>query len=98
MALMLRHNAESPGDHQVMHGEWQVGQIDKRPSFTGKGAKWIWALNGVPASIPAGIRLAGVSETLNEAESELKKSWEQWLEWANLQSAASDGTGRNPKF
>ena len=30
------------------------------------------------------IRLAGVTGTLNEAEVELKKSWEQWLMWANL--------------
>jgi hypothetical protein len=83
MALLLRPAANSPGDHLVMHGEWQVGQIDKRPSFTGTEARWLWALNGVPGG-PKGIRLAGVMGTLEEAEAELKKSWEQWLEWASL--------------
>jgi hypothetical protein len=83
MPLVLRPNADSPSDHVVMHGEWQVGQIDKRPSFTGAEPRWLWALNGVPGG-PKGIRLAGVTGTLDEAEAELKKSWEEWLAWAGL--------------
>lgn len=83
MALMLRPDTDSPGDHKVMHGEWQVGQIDKRPSYTGSEPRWLWALNGVPGG-PQGMRLAGVMPTLDEAEAELKKSWDQWLEWAGL--------------
>ncbi len=83
MALMLRPNADSPGGHEVMHGEWQVGQIDKRPSYTGTEPRWLWALNGVPRG-PEGLRLAGVTATLDEAEAELKKSWDEWLAWADL--------------
>jgi hypothetical protein len=66
-----------------MHGEWQVGQIDKRPSFINKDSRWIWALNGVPSG-PKGLRLAGVAESMEAAETELKKSWEEWLNWAGL--------------
>jgi hypothetical protein len=83
MALVLQPDADSPGDHKVMHGEWQIGQVDKRPSFTGTEARWLWALNGVPGG-PKGIRLAGVTATLDEAEAELKKSWDEWLAWAGL--------------
>ena len=83
MVLVLRPAANLPGVHQVMHGEWEVGRIDKRPSFTGTESRWIWALNGVPSG-PKGIRLTGVTETIDEAEVDLKKSWEQWLEWASL--------------
>jgi hypothetical protein len=83
MALVLRPIADSLG-HQVMHGEWQVGQIEKRSSLYGPEDRWIWALNGVPGTSPKGIRLAGVTGTLSEAEVELKKSWDQWLGWADL--------------
>src|ERR1019366_23101 len=83
MALTLRPDADSPSDHQVMHGEWQVGRIDKRPSLTGTGARWFWPLNGVPGG-PKGIRLTGVTETIDEAKVDLRKSWERWLEWASL--------------
>jgi hypothetical protein len=85
MALVLRPDANSPGDHQVMHGEWQVGQIDKRPPLMGTQSRWIWALNGAPRG-PEGMRLAGAAGTLDEAKAELKKSWEQWLTWAGLQT------------
>jgi hypothetical protein len=83
MALMLRPNADSPDDQLVMHGEWEVGRIDKRPSLTGPGFRWFWALNRVPDG-PNEIRLAGVTATLDEAEAALKLSWEHWLAWANL--------------
>jgi hypothetical protein len=81
MALVLRPDTNSPGDHQVVHGQWQIGQIDKR--FV-TGDRWFWALNGVPASVPRGIRLAGVTTTLDEAEAELNKSWQEWLVWAGF--------------
>ncbi len=84
MALVLRPTADAPGDHQVMHGEWQVGQINKRSAVIGTEARWLWALNGVPGAGPKGMRLAGVMGTIDEAAAELKKSWEQWLEWASL--------------
>jgi hypothetical protein len=83
MALVLRPIATSPDDRQATHGEWQVGQIEKRPPLTGNKPRYIWALNGVPAG-PQGIRLTGVTGTVDEAEAELRKSWEEWLAWANL--------------
>jgi hypothetical protein len=83
MALMLQPDASSSGDQLAIHGEWQVGRIDKRPSFTGPEARYIWALNGVPGG-PDGIRLSGVAATVDEAEAGLKTSWEEWLAWAHL--------------
>ncbi len=83
MALVLRPHPSSPGVHNVMHGGWEVGRIDKAPSMTGPGTRWIWALNGVPGG-PNGIRLTGVTDTIDEAELELTKSWKQWLEWGGL--------------
>ena len=71
MALVLRPDADSPGGQKVMHGDWQVGQIDRRPVFTGTEPRWLWALKGV----------AG---TLDKAEAEVRKRWEQWLAWAGL--------------
>jgi hypothetical protein len=45
-----RHvRSRADGSHQVMHGEWQVGQITKPPSFNGTAPRWIWALNGAPS-------------------------------------------------
>ena len=83
MALVLRPDASSSGDQLATHGEWQVGRIDKRLSFTGPEARYIWALNGVPGG-PDGIRLSGVAATVDEAEAGLKTSWEEWLAWAPL--------------
>jgi hypothetical protein len=81
MPLLIQPNPLSPNDHQVMHGEWQIGQIS--PAMSG-GARFIWALNGVPGGTPTGIRLAGVAATLDEAEAALRESWEQWLATAGL--------------
>jgi len=83
MSVVLRLDPGTLGDHRVLHGEWQIGQIDKRSSFVNKEPRWIWALNGVPGG-PKGIRLAGVAESIEAAEAELKKSWEEWLAWAAL--------------
>jgi hypothetical protein len=83
MALVLRPDPDSPSDRQVMHGEWRVGQIDQRPALMGTGSRWIWALNRAPSG-PEGMPLSGAAGTLDEAEAELKKSWEQWLTWAGL--------------
>jgi hypothetical protein len=81
---MRPHALLSRGSHEVMHGEWQVGQIEKRSSLYGPEERWIWALNGVPAAGPEGMRRAGNTATLDEAEAALKESWELWLAWANL--------------
>jgi hypothetical protein len=83
MPLLVIPNPLSPNDHQVMHGEWLIGQIN--PALTGGTlARWLWALNGVPGGTPTAIRLAGVATTIDEAEAALTRSWEQWLAWAGL--------------
>jgi hypothetical protein len=89
MGLALRSFVGSPGDHHVMHGEWRVGQIEKRPPLIGTEPRWIWSLNGVPWGTPKEIHLAGVTRSLDEATAELKKSFEQWLAWAQLSYAGA---------
>jgi hypothetical protein len=90
MAPTLRPATESHGDYGVIHGQWQIGQIDRRPSLTGPEDRWLWALNGIPVGIPKGMRLAGVSETLEEAQAALQVSWEEWMAWANLAPSTRD--------
>lgn len=86
MTLWLCPDA-SPNDQRVMHGEWQVGLLEKRPSSLRRNeTTWFWALNGLPAHVPTGLCLAGFAGTVDEAKAELKRSWEQWLTWANLSS------------
>ena len=87
MTLTLRPIINSPGDHHVMQGEWQVGQIEKRPPLIGREPRWTWSLNSVPWGTPEGMRLVGVARSLDEATAELKKSFEQWLAWAQLADA-----------
>jgi hypothetical protein len=36
--------------------------------------------------MPKEMRLAGVTDTLEEAQAALKESWDEWLAWANLAS------------
>ena len=84
MPLVIRPNPLSPNDLYVIHGDWQVGEIDARSSPLTGDAGWIWALNGAPAATPHRIRLAGGTATLDEAEAALRESWEQWLAWAGL--------------
>jgi hypothetical protein len=91
MALALRSVVGSPGNHHVMHGEWQLGQIEKRPALIGTEPRWIWSLNGVPWGTPKEMRLAGVARSLDEATAELKKSFEQWLAWAQLSDPGVGG-------
>lgn len=88
MALALRSVVGSLGDHHVTHGDWQVGQIEKRPALIGTEPRWIWSLNGVPWGTPKEMHLAGVTRSLDEATAELKKSFEQWLTWAQLADAS----------
>jgi hypothetical protein len=40
MALTLRPIAGSPEDQHVMHGDWRVGQIEKRPPLIGLAPRW----------------------------------------------------------
>jgi hypothetical protein len=82
---MFQPVANTPSDQSVMHGEWEVGLIDKRSSA---GAdRYIWHLNRVPGG-PEGMRLTGVAETFDEAEAALRMCWKQWLAWADLEEEA----------
>jgi hypothetical protein len=81
-----------------MHGEWQVGLLEKRPSSLRRNeATWFWTLNGVPSPVPTGLCLAGFAGTVDEAKAELKKSWEQWLAWANLSPPTPKDAMAEPK-
>ena len=80
MSLALRAGALSPDKYEVMHGEWQIGQIYKRSFLYAADEQWIWAFDGVPAGgLKQGICLAGNAGTREEAEVALKESWQQWL-------------------
>ena len=83
MALVLKSVADKSGDYEVMKGEWQVGEIERRLAIVGLGERWFWTLNRVPDG-PENMVIAGMAGTLGDAEAELRKSWEQWLEWAGL--------------
>jgi hypothetical protein len=85
MALAFLPVANAPGDQRVMHGEWEVGLIDRRSP--GGTDRYIWHLNRVPGG-PDGIRLTGVADTFDKAEAELRKCWKQWLAWADLEEEA----------
>jgi hypothetical protein len=89
MALTLRPIAGSPGDQHVMHGEWRVGQIEKQVPRIGLAPRWTWSLTGVPSGKPQGMSLAGVTGSLDEATAEVKKTFEQWLAWAQLSDAGN---------
>ena len=97
MAPVLRPAGDSQGDYHVVHGEWQIGQIDQRPSLIGTGSRWLWALNGIPLGIPKALRLAGVTDTLEEAQVALKESWDEWLAWAHLAASTGGGGELNSK-
>jgi hypothetical protein len=36
---------------------------------------------------PDAMRISGITATLDQAQTEMKGSWEQWMAWANLQDA-----------
>jgi hypothetical protein len=65
-------------------GNGKIGQIDRRPSFTSTGSRWLWALNRIPVGMPEAMRLVGVTDTLEQAQAALKESWDEWLAWAHL--------------
>jgi hypothetical protein len=42
-------------------------------------------INGVHQTPPDVMRLAGVTDSFEEAQAELKENWAKWLAWARLQ-------------
>jgi hypothetical protein len=83
MPLVLMRNAEA--DFDVMSGRLRVGRIYKRQTPRPE-IQWLWALNGVYGG-PDAMRITGMTETLDQAQAELKESWEKWTAWANLQDS-----------
>ena len=84
MPLVLMRNAED--DFNVMSGKLCVGRIYRRDSRGNPQMQWLWALNGVYGG-PDAVRIAGITGTLDQAQAELKESWEKWMAWANLQDS-----------
>ena len=88
MPLTLRPNITSASrqfDHLVMSGELCVGRIYKREPANSPETQWLWAINGVQPAGSDVMRLAGMSKSLDEAQTQLTENWRKWLAWANLQ-------------
>jgi hypothetical protein len=83
MPLVLMRNADA--DFHVMSGSLQVSRIYKRQTVRPE-IQWLWALNGVYGG-PDAMRITGMTETLDQAQAELKESWEKGTAWANLQES-----------
>jgi len=98
MALMLQPNDNGlPDDHHVMQGGWRVGRIYKRQDARRPEIQWLWFISGVSRG-PDGLRLTGMSGTLDEALAALKDNWDRLLVWAQLKAAETDvGKVRSPR-
>jgi hypothetical protein len=90
MALLLQpHDNGLPDDHHVMQGGWRVGRIYKRQDALRPETQWLWFVSGVSRG-PDGLRLTGMSATLDEALAALKDSWDKVLVWAQLTAVEAD--------
>ena len=90
MTLVLQPNDNGlPDDHHVLQGGWRVGRIYRRQDALRPETQWLWFISGVSRG-PDGLRLTGMSATLDEALAALKDSWDKLLVWAQLTTA---GTG-----
>lgn len=98
MALVLQPNESGvPDDHHVMQGGWRVGRIYKRQDALRPETQWLWFISGVSRG-PGGLRLTGMSATLDEALAALKDSWDKLLVWAQLTATETDaGMVRSPR-
>jgi hypothetical protein len=98
MALVLQPNGNgSPNDHHVMQGGWQVGRIYKRQDALRPETQWLWSISGISRG-PDGLRLTGMSGTLDEALAALKDSWDKVMVWAQLTAAEREaGKVRIPR-
>ena len=90
MALVLQSNDNGlPNDHHVLQGGWRVGRIYERQDALRPETRWLWFISGVSRG-PDGLRLTGMSATLDEAQAALKDSWDKLLVWAQLTAAETD--------
>jgi hypothetical protein len=98
MALVLQSNDNGlPDDHHVLQGGWRVGRIYKRQDALRPETRWLWFISGVSRG-PDGLRLTGMSATLEEALAALKESWDKLLVWAELTVVETDaGKAHSPR-
>jgi hypothetical protein len=86
MSLTLQpnsYNANPENDHLAMSGNLCVGRVYRR--LFARTSQWLWAINGVQQTPPDVMRLAGVTDSFEEAQAQLKENWAKWLAWARLQ-------------
>jgi hypothetical protein len=96
MTLVLQPSGNgSPDEHNVMQGGWHVGRIYKRQGALRPETQWLWFIS---ARGPDGLRLTGMSGSLDEALAALKENWTKVLAWAELTAAETDaGKVRTPR-
>jgi hypothetical protein len=98
MPLVLKRNFQAlddSSDDHVMSGELRVGRIYKRVTAGRPELQFLWAINGVYGG-PDGMRVAGMTATLDQAQAELQENWEKWLAWASLQEISGTPPPQSP--
>jgi hypothetical protein len=91
MPLVLKRNLQTQDDafdNHVMSGELRVGRIYRRDIASRPELQFLWAINGVYGG-PDGMRVSGITPTVDQAQAELQENWEKWLAWAGLQEISS---------
>ena len=86
MALKLRPTGLGAGidkdrpDYTIYTGEWEIGRI-----YQSRGGpdslRWFWSMTATAGPMTRSGRVA----TLEEAKAQLRKSWDAWKAWANLE-------------
>jgi hypothetical protein len=66
-------------DYAVYSGEWEVGSIYETPDGP-DNLQWFWSLN-----LNGPMTRSGRVATLEEAKTQLEKSWDAWKAWAKLE-------------
>jgi hypothetical protein len=65
-----------PGELEVLSDALTIASIGRR------GAMWTWTLYVSPA--PAGLKVRGTADSLENAKRELEQHWSTWLDVAGL--------------
>jgi hypothetical protein len=106
MLLTFQKEDRQPDDYAVISGDSRVGRIYKRTSTANPKSQWLWALNAVRdtelgrlrlAGVTLhGLRLAGMTATLDEAQAELSENWSNWLAITQTQKIGDPNTPPPP--
>ena len=66
-------------DYTIYTGEWEIGRI-----YQSRGGpdslRWFWSM-----TVNGPMTRSGRVATLEEAKAQLRKSWDAWKAWANLE-------------